>query len=209
MDTINNPTFSVAQYNETMQNSYASGMVSTPLQGGGVELSLGPPGKYDQILFKQIPDSGDSGFSGPLHFVQVYTENDEWIGNAAKGISNFSASGTGLDETYFYGNEPPPPSAVHTGDAPSAPTDNNYTEMTIDDTPAMWAMYEPGTPGSIVVPLATQGWEWGGTETQNTNTGQWTITNAVPAGPGTLSPLDPTNEYPEWYLILQVPKPPN
>ena len=146
MDTINNPTFSVAQYNETMQNSYASGMVSTPLQGGGVELSLGPPGKYDQILFQQIPDSGDSGFSGPLHLVQVYTENDEWIGNAAKGIPNFSASGTGLDETYFYGNEPPPPSAVHTGDAPSAPTDNNYTEMTINDTPAMWAIYEPGAP---------------------------------------------------------------
>ena len=63
--------------------------------------------------------------------------------------------------------------------------------------------------GAIVVPPAPQGWEWGGTETLNANTGQWTLSNPVPAGPGALSPLDPTNEYPVWSSILQVPSPPN
>ncbi len=202
-------TFSVAKYTETMQNSYASGVVSTPLQGGGVELSLGPPGKFDQIFFQQDPSSGDGAFGGTLHFVQVYTENDRWTGNPAKGIPNYSAVDAGLDEYYFYPNELPPPSAVHTGDAPSILTDNNYIKMIVDDTPAMWAMYQPKVPGSIVVPLAEQGWQWGGTETLNTNTGQWALSNAVPLGPGTLSPLYPTNDYPFWDHILQVPNPPH
>ncbi len=202
-------TFALAEYTETMQNSFASGVVSTPLQNGGVGLSLGPPGTSDQILFEQIPGPGGGGFAGSLHFVQIYTENDTWTGNAARGIPNFSVSDAGLDVTYFYGDEAPPPSVVHTGDAPSRGTDNNYIKMVINDSPAMWAMYEPAVPGSIVVPLATQGWQWGGTETLNANTGQWTLTGAVPGGPGQLSPLDPTNEYPVWSHILQPPNPPH
>ncbi len=202
-------TFSVAEYTETMQNSYTSGVVSTATQGGSVEMSLGPPLKYDQILFQQIPSSGDGAFAGTLHFVQIYTRNDEWIGDTTKGIPNWSTSETGLDGTYFYGNEAAPPSTIHTGDAPAHSSDNNYIKMVIDDTPAMWAMYEPKVSGSIVVPLAVQGWEWGGTETLNTTTGQWTLTSGVPIGPGTLSPLDPTNEYPVWSEISEAVRPPN
>jgi len=56
-----------------------------------------------------------------------------------------------------------------------------------------------------VVRRALQGWQWGGTETLNTATGQWTLTNTVPAGPGQLLPLDPTSEYPGWSHILQPP----
>ncbi len=199
-------TFAVAEYTENMVNSYQSGVVSTPIPSG-IELSLGPPGAFNQITFKQQLGNNDNGFAGTLHFIQVYTEDDHWIGDTAKNIPNFSAVDSGLDEYYYYPREGLAP--VYTGDAPSILSDDNYVKMTVDDTPTMWAVYQPAAPGSIIVPMALQGWQWGGTETLNTSTGQWTLTNAVPLGPGPLSPLDPTDEYPEWSHILEPPKPPN
>ncbi len=214
-----NTTFIVTAPTTTLKATYQYATRATPEQGGPAEViylvatnAIGQNSATTQqagILFSH-PTVHSATYAGQSYYVQVYTENDMWTG--VPPVTNFAATGTGLD-----GRDPYDSNDVTNGndevlDGPQEVTDNfanqvNYSVLSIDDSPTMWVMYTPKQSGSIDIPLASSSWHWGGTLTWNAKNQTWTLTNASPAAAGP-APAGTTDTYPVWNQILSPPSPP-
>ncbi len=195
--------------------TYESPTIQTNLKGGAAEISLGPGPVGTGILFQHLPVHSKT-FLGRSAFMQVYTENDLWVG--LNGVQNFSASGSGVD--YPTGTAFPYPTLgtlqngdEYTDDAPSRYTDLfsdqvNYSPLSVDDSPEMWLMFMPAATGSIYIPLDSAPWSWGGTENYNLAAKAWTLAGQMPAAAGPVPKSGATDEYPTWTQRLQPPSPP-